>query len=181
MDDLAKRIEEWWKNHPLRLRNPTRDLGKKVNIDHHVAVEANYYSVPYQLIREEVDVRLTAHTVEIFRKGRRVASHARSNGRGHYQTDPAHRPQAHQRYLDWAPSRLIRWATTVGPHTAALVEAILQEKPHPEQGYRACLGILGSGNTIPASAWRRRRSGHWAPVRTRTAASSRSSSTASTS
>jgi transposase len=98
----------------------------KVNIDHHVAVEANYYSVPYQLIRAEVDIRLTAHTVEIFRKGLRVASHARGTGRGHYQIDPAHRPRAHQRYLDWAPSRLIRWATTVGPHTAALVEAILQ-------------------------------------------------------
>ncbi len=121
----------------------------KVNIDHHVAVEANYYSVPYQLIREEVDIRLTAHTVEIFRKGRRVASHARGTGRGHYQTDPAHRPRAHQRYLDWAPSRLIRWATTVGPHTAALVEAILQEKPHPEQGYRACLGILRLGKYYP--------------------------------
>lgn len=121
----------------------------KVSIDYHVAVDANYYSVPYQLLGERVDVRLTAGTVEVFRQGRRVASHARVAGRGSYQTDPAHRPQAHQRYLDWAPSRLVRWAATVGPHTATLVETLLREKLHPEQGYRACLGIVRLGKHYP--------------------------------
>ena len=114
----------------------------KVNIDYHVAVDGNFYSVPYQLVHAEVDVRLTAHTVEIFRKGRRVGSHVRVVGKGHYRTDPAHRPAAHRRHLEWTPSRLVRWGETVGPHTAQLVEEILRRKPHPEQGYRACLGLL---------------------------------------
>lgn len=123
----------------------------KVSIDYHVAVDGNYYSVPYQLVGEHVDIRLTAHTVEALRAGRRVASHARSHGRGEYVTDPHHRPQSHQRYLEWSPSRLIRWATNVGPHTAQLVETILRERPHPEQGYRACLGILRLGKYYPST------------------------------
>lgn len=121
----------------------------KVSIDYHVAVDGNYYSVPYQLIGERVDIRLTTHTVEALRGGRRVASHARGHGRGAYYTDPNHRPRSHQRYLDWSPSRLVRWAATVGPHTAQLVETILRERPHPEQGYRACLGILRLGKYYP--------------------------------
>jgi hypothetical protein len=83
-----------------------------------------------------VDVRLTGQTVEIPHHGRRVASHIRLYGRGLYQTDPAHRPAAHQRYLDWTPERLIHWAHEVGPHTAQLVESILRERPNPEHGYR---------------------------------------------
>ncbi|MGH2627508.1 MAG: Mu transposase domain-containing protein, partial [Anaerolineales bacterium] len=122
----------------------------KVNIDYHLVADHNYYSVPYPLIGEPVDVRLTARTIEVFRKNRRVASHARLTGRGRYQTDPAHRPQAHQRYLDWSPSRVVRWAATVGPNTAALVETLFREKPHPEQGYRASLGILRLGKYYPA-------------------------------
>ncbi|MEW6048853.1 MAG: hypothetical protein AB1609_20645 [Bacillota bacterium] len=114
----------------------------RVNIDYHVAVADNYYSTPYQLVHVEVDVRLSATTVEIFLKGRRVASHVRLSGKGGYSTDPAHRPAAHRRHLEWTPSRLVHWGETVGPYTAQLVEAILQSKPHPEQGYRACLGLF---------------------------------------
>jgi len=123
----------------------------KVSIDYHLAVAGDYYSVPYQLIGERVDVRLTAQAVEVFRSGRRVASHARGQGRGEYITDPNHRPRAHQRYLEWSPSRLIRWATEVGPQTAQLVETILRERPHPEQGFRACLGILRLGKHYPST------------------------------
>lgn len=121
----------------------------KVSIDYHVAVAGDYYSVPYPLIGERVDLRLPAHTVEVFRAGRRVASHVRGHGRGEYVTDPPHRPRAHQRYLEWSPSRLVRWATEVGPQTARLVETILRARPHPEQGYRACLGILRLGKHYP--------------------------------
>ena len=121
----------------------------KVSIDYHVAVDGNFYSVPHQLIGERVDVRLTAHTIEVLRGGRRVASHARGMGRGAYHTDPHHRPHSHQQYLEWSPSRLIRWAASVGPQTATLVETILRERPHPEQGYRACLGILRLGKYYP--------------------------------
>lgn len=118
-------------------------LQAKVNIDYHVEVDHNYYSVPYPLVGQTMDVRLGDRTVEAFHRGRRVASHVRLSGKGRYSTDPAHRPRAHQQYLDWSPSRLIRWAESIGPHAARLVETILRERPHPEQGYRRCLGILG--------------------------------------
>jgi transposase len=120
-----------------------RDTG--VNIDYHVAVEHNYYSVPYQLLHERVEVRLTASIVELFLKGRRIASHRRRHGRGEQATDPAHMPHAHRAHAEWTPSRLIAWAATTGPATAELVAAILAAKPHPEQGYRACLGLMRLG------------------------------------
>jgi transposase len=116
-----------------------------VNIDYHVAVEHNYYSVPYQLLHQRVEVRLTATVVEIFLKGRRIASHRRRRGRGEYATDPTHMPHAHRAHAEWTPSRLIAWAETTGPITGQLVAAILATKPHPEQGYRACLGLMRLG------------------------------------
>jgi transposase len=121
----------------------------KVPFDYHVTVDHNFYSVPYRLIADQVDIRLTARIVEVLHRGRRVASHVRASGRGHYVTDPSHRPAAHQRYLDWSPERLIRYATSVGPHTARLVETILRERPHPEHGYRTCMGIIQLGKHYP--------------------------------
>ena len=114
----------------------------KANIDYHIQVDWHFYSVPYTLAQYEVEVRLAARTVEIFHKGRRVALHPRSGQRGKFTTDPAHRPKAHQKHLDWTPSRLISWAQTTGPYCAQVVAAILESKPHPEQGYRACLGLM---------------------------------------
>jgi transposase len=122
----------------------------RVNIDYHVEIRAVYYSVPYQLVRQEVDVRLTAQTVEIFHKGRRVASHVRAYQKGTFVTDPAHRPAAHQRHLEWSPSRLLAWAEKTGPHTREVVQTILDRKPHPEQGYRACLGLMRLGKRYGA-------------------------------
>jgi transposase len=117
----------------------------KVNIDYHVEVERHYYSAPYGLVHEEVDARITGTTVEIFHRGRRVASHVRSDARGRHTTDASHMPLSHQKHLEWTPSRIIHWAGTIGAQTRALVEAILAERPHPEQGYRSCLGILRLG------------------------------------
>ena len=114
----------------------------RVNIDYHVELDGHYYSVPHALVHERVDVRSTAMTVEIFHHGQRVAAHVRSISRGQHTTLTAHMPKAHQQHREWSPSRLIAWAETVGPQTAALVEAILASRPHPEQGYRSCLGIL---------------------------------------
>lgn len=90
-------------------------------------------------------MRLTAMTVEVLHDGKRVASHARSYKRGHYSTDPGHRPAAHQRHLEWTPSRLVRWAESVGPQTARRVGTILEQRSHPEQGFRSCLGIMRLG------------------------------------
>ena len=113
-----------------------------VNIDYHVEVEHHYYSVPFTLVGERVEVRATAATMEVFYKNRRVASHQRSYVRGGFSTSPEHMPKIHRDHAEWTPTRMIRWAETVGPRTAELVTAIIHEKPHPEHGYRACLGIL---------------------------------------
>lgn len=121
-------------------------LNVGVGIDYHIEFEHHFYSVPYGLTRERVDVRATRTTVECLHKGRRVASHARSRTRGGFTTDPTHRPKSHQRYLEWTPSRMIRWAETIGPETGAVARHILETKPHPEQGFRSCLGIIRLAN-----------------------------------
>jgi transposase len=120
----------------------------KPNIDYHVEIERHYYSVPYQLVGQQLDARYTATTVEIFHRGVRVASHARSFVPYTATTLHQHRPKSHQAHLEWTPSRLINWAATVGPATAKVVQAILESKPHPEAGYRACLGILSLAKTF---------------------------------
>ena len=114
----------------------------RVNIDYHIAFDANLYSVPYTLVQEPVEVRATPTTVEIFHKGQRVASHLRGRGREQVVTQREHRPKSHQAHLEWTPSRMVNWAEQIGPHTARLFERILAEKPHPEMGYRSCLGII---------------------------------------
>lgn len=116
-----------------------------VNIDYHVEVERHWYSVPYQLVGERCDVRSTTTTVEVFHRGRRVASHLRSYQPHRYTTEPAHMPDSHRRYSQWSPSRIIHWADKSGPATGQLVRSILESRPHPEQGFRACLGILRLG------------------------------------
>jgi transposase len=113
-----------------------------VNIDYHVAFDDRFYSVPYQLVRQRLDLRATQGTVEMFRGARRVASHAREHGRRRYVTDPAHMPASHRAHAEWAPSRLITWAGSVSPATATLVERILATRAHPEHAYRACLGLI---------------------------------------
>lgn len=117
----------------------------KVHIDYHISVERHFYSVPHALLKATVRVRLTSTMVEILHHGTRVAAHRRRVGpssHGRYTTDPAHRPKSHQAHLEWSPARLIRWGGDVGPATAAGVAHILEHKPHPEQGYRSCLGLL---------------------------------------
>jgi transposase len=117
----------------------------KVNIDYHIEVDGHFYSVPYQLVKESVDIRFTSTTVEVLFKNRRVASHPRSYRRGGFSTLKEHMPKAHQQYLEWTPSRIIRWAAQTGPHTEKLVTQILENKPHPQQGFRSCLGIIRLG------------------------------------
>ena len=114
----------------------------RANIDYHVELDGHYYSVPFLLRHLTLDLRHTATIVEVFHKGQRVASHVRSYVRGRHTTVPEHMPRSHQAHLEWSPARITGWARTIGPHTEALVSAILADRPHPEQGYRSCLGIL---------------------------------------
>jgi transposase len=118
-----------------------------VNIDDHVEVDGHYYSVPYALVKQQLDVRLRAQVVELFHKGKRVASHRRSPRKGRHSTGAAHMPPAHQRYADWTPQRLMHWAAHSGPATAPVVETILASRPHPQQGFRSCLGIMRLGKS----------------------------------
>jgi transposase len=102
--------------------------------------------VPYTLVRQKLELRATHSVVEVYKGGRRVASHAREHGRRRYITDPAHMPASHRAHLEWTPSRLVEWARTVSPHAAALAQRLLDSKPHPEHSYRACLGLMKLAN-----------------------------------
>ena len=116
----------------------------RVNVDYHVAVDGHRYSVPCALLREEVEVRLTAGGVEVLHKGRRVALHARSEQRGGFTTDPQHRPRAHREHGAWPPERMRAWAATHGPHTARLFGQMLAGA-HPQERYGGCLGLIRLG------------------------------------
>jgi transposase len=94
------------------------------------------------LIHTAVEVRVTATTVDVLLRGERVWLHVRSYQPGRHTTIPDHMPKAHRAHLEWSPSRLIGWGASIGRHTEALVQALLESRPHPEQGYRSCLGIL---------------------------------------
>ena len=113
-----------------------------VHIDYHVEAARHFYSVPHRYVRQKVEVWITAETVAVYHGHRRVASHVREYGKRRYITDPAHMPASHRAHLEWTPQRLIKWAGTVGPAAAAVTERILETKPHPEHGYRACLGLM---------------------------------------
>lgn len=116
-----------------------------VNIDYHIQFDHSFYSVPYTLARQTVEVRATPATLEIFHRGVRVASHARAHKPYTAMTHPEHRPRSHQAHLEWPPSRIVQWASTVGPRTAEVIQKILDSFPHPEMGYRSCLGIIRLG------------------------------------
>ncbi|MFW0860182.1 MAG: Mu transposase domain-containing protein [Dehalococcoidia bacterium] len=117
----------------------------RVNIDYHIELDGHYYSVPFQLLREKLDIRLTLATVEAFHKGERVAAHARSYLKASHTTVKEHMPLEHRKYAEWSPSRIIEWAGKIGSATAQLVEKIMGSRTYPEQAYRTCLGIIGLG------------------------------------
>ena len=115
----------------------------RVNIDYHIAFDDHFYSVPFAHVHEEVWTRATAQSIEIFHRGRRVASHRRSNERGRHTTVHEHMPSSHRAHAEWTPSRILDWAQKTGPSVHELCAAILSERRHPEQGFRSCLGIIG--------------------------------------
>ena len=115
----------------------------RVGLDYHVTIDKRVYSVPHHLLRQEVEARITAGIVEVFHRGKRVASHVRSADRHRPSTVAAHMPSAHRRYQDWTHDRIRREAAAVGDDAATLMDLILHSRPHPEQGFRSCIGILG--------------------------------------
>jgi transposase len=119
-----------------------------VNVDYHVEYESHYYSVPNQYRGQVVELRVTATTMEIFFKGKRITSHVRNFAPGKHTTLDEHRPKNHQQYGDWPPERIVSWAKKIGPSTALLAETIMQQRNVPEQGYRSCMGILRLSKTF---------------------------------
>ena len=120
----------------------SRFKAAKVNIDYHVEYEGHYYSVPHRLVGAKVDLRITGLLLECFASNQRVASHAVSALKGKFTTTPEHMPASHRAHLEWTPAKLITWGQRIGVSTAAVVTWQLEHRPHPEQGYRACLGLL---------------------------------------
>ena len=114
----------------------------RIGIDYHIEVTGHYYSVPYQFARQEVDVRYTEATVEVFRRGKRVAAHARNLHRGRHTTLDEHMAPAHREVAGWSAKRLLDWAQSIGSQTHATIERMLDSRKHPQQSYRACLGVL---------------------------------------
>jgi transposase len=115
---------------------------RRVGVDYHIDIDRHYYSVPHRFARAEVEVRITARTVEVFAKGERIAAHRRMSGNHGHSTLPEHMPSSHRRYADWTIDRIRQDAALIGQAAAALCELILERKPHPEQGFRSCLGII---------------------------------------
>ena len=113
----------------------------RANIDYHVDIFGHRYSVPYALRGEVLESRTTATTVEIFLRGKRMASHVRSYNSSS-TTDAQHMPPSHRTHAEWTPSRFLHWASEIGPMTKTLVESILTMRKHAELGFRSCLGIL---------------------------------------
>jgi len=122
-------------------------LKAKVHIDYHVAVEKTFYSVPYALIGQDVDIRHTASVVEIYHKNKRVASHMRINKPGAFVTENLHMPHEHRQHLEWTPERIKLWGGKIGPHTKEFIDQIMQHRDHPEHGFRGCLGIIRLSKT----------------------------------
>jgi len=115
---------------------------RRANLDYHVDIDGSYYSVPFTHARDQIEARVTARTVELFVKGQRVAAHARLGTCGRHTTVPEHMPSSHRRHAGWTPSRIQAEAEAIGPSTALFCRMVLEHKHHPEQGFRACLGVV---------------------------------------
>jgi len=121
--------------------------------------------VPHTLLREKVWARITARTIEVFHRGNRVAAHMRSSSDRRHTTVREHMPSSHRRYADWTPERIRRQAGEIGRNTAALIETILRERSHPEQGFRAAVGIIRLVKSLAATGWRQPAAGRWKSAR----------------
>ena len=114
----------------------------RVGFDCHIEVDRRFYSIPYALVKNQIDVRLTAKTIECFHQGRRIALHLRSTRLGSYATRGEHLPAHHRAQMEWSAERLRRWAAQIGTSTDEPVRQMPERKPHAEMAYRGCLGLL---------------------------------------
>lgn len=115
---------------------------RKAGIDYHVEFDGHFYSIPYRHARTDVELRATRRTVEIFLHGDRIACHMRGSGDGKHTTLAEHMPSSHRRYAGMTPAALLKSADAIGPNTALFCKRVLERRPHPEQGFRTCLGVV---------------------------------------
>jgi transposase len=132
--------------HPLPRRPYELAEFKEARVapDYHVEYKGNFYSVPYRFVKDTVEIRATAKTIEVLRGGKRIAAHSRilPDDKHRYNTIPDHMPESHRFQAEWTPERLIQWADKIGPDTSAYINVLLSRRQHPEQSFRLCLGIL---------------------------------------
>jgi len=114
----------------------------KVNIDYHVALEKAYYSVPYQLLHKKVEVWYSNKIVDIYYEGKKITTHPKTSQKGKYVTKTEHMASSHKKYLEWNPGKILTWGKSIGDSTVKLLDTIMKTKPHPEIGFKACMGIL---------------------------------------
>ena len=130
------------KHLPLQAYEYAEWKKARVHIDYHIEIDGHYYSVPHSLMKRQLDVRITATAIECFLNNQRVALHPRSDRKGCHSTITEHMPKSHRAHLEWTPGRFLNWAITIGPFTRDLVQHLLTNRPHPEMGFRSCLGLL---------------------------------------
>ena len=121
---------------------------REVGLDFHIDFDGHFYSVPYRHARANVEVRATIRTVEVFHQGERIAAHMRGSGDGKHTTAQDHMPSSHRRYADWTIDKILREAKVIGASTEMFCQMVLEKKPHPEQGYRTCLGVVRLAKTV---------------------------------
>ena len=125
----------------------------KVSKDYHIQLEHNFYSVPYQLIGKKVEVWFSSKTVSITHEGKEVALHPKLLHKGQYSTQTNHMASAHKKYLEWNPGKIMNWGLTIGVETAKLFKNIMDSRPHPEMGFRSCLGIISAYKKYQATGY----------------------------
>jgi hypothetical protein len=114
-----------------------------VQLNYHIATGKMNYSVPYEYIKHKVDVRPTQNMVEVFYKGKRIASHKRLYGHpGQYSTNVEHMPEKHREHTQWNAERFIQWASGIGPSTEQAVKAVISSRKVEQQGYKTCMALL---------------------------------------
>jgi hypothetical protein len=114
-----------------------------VQYNYHISVEDQNYSVPFEYIKQKVDVRVTKNVIEVFFEGNRICSHPRLYGRNNqYSTIEAHMPPDHQKYVTWNGDRFKNWAAKIGENTVSVVRLFLEGHKVEQQGYKACMALL---------------------------------------
>jgi len=123
-----------------------------VQFNYHITVDGENYSVPYEYIKQKVNVRVTKRVVEVFFGNNRVASHLRLTGRpGQYSTYEEHMPKEHREYSAWNGERFIDWAAQIGECTETVVRSFLTRNRVEQQGYKSCMALLKMADTYSVS------------------------------